>query len=1045
MEINLLDYQNRTDSSKRYARHLFRSAKGIQAAEHNEVQDAAYMRLKSVSDTLYSDGYRVEGCDIGVDLDLAKVSLGAGKVYINAEVHPVAAASIPIPLNTTVVVGVWYTERIVTEIQDGTLRDPAVGTANYQQPGAARLQIATFWGLSTETHANGQFYALYIVSDGVVVREKQVEPVNQISDIVARYDYDSNGSFVIEGFTVRALPGAPAGKQSFSISEGRAHVLGYEVIRSYAQRLVLDEQVAINEVEAEEHIFNPDQSGSMRINVRHTPIELISMVKITRQRTVSIVHGTFTGARDPLPNESVVQIISVKQNETVYTQGADYKLTEDTVDWSPYGAEIAPGSTYTVTYQYRLVVTPENPDPQGFSVSNSVAGQLVQVRYSYRLPRVDILVLNRAGDVYQICGVPHRNSPVPPSAPNDALKLATVIQRWEGLPEVVNYAIRVTSMRGLELLRRSIIDIYDLTAQNRMMTDAILSAPSSARGLFVDSFANDNMRDAGIAQSAAVVFGELMLPLDAEIMQAVGEITSTLDFVDDVILHQPARTGSMKINPYQAQEPLPARITLEPSVDRWDEVTTAWTSSITERIVVRTLSLGLVERVIGTSQEVQVISSEQREGGSLRRLVVKITGDGFGPNETFSVTFDGLPVTTSNKNANAQGVINATFTIPAGIPAGTKQVVVTGSGGTRGSATYTGTNTVTTETRRTVTTIQVERYDPLAQTFTLDRPRHVSGAEVWFTKKGTSEVRIQIRDVLLGYPNRAVLAEGRIQPGSIQAGRYNRIEFDRPVLLSAGTEYALVVLTDTGDHELAIAELGQWDLNGNAWLTRQAYQTGVLLSSSNAQTWTAHQTMDLCFKLLGARFVASKKVINLGNVTLGNVTDLLPLAEIEYTSANTEATFVLKSGNTEVARIQPGQTLSLTEKLSGVYTLLVELSGEENLSPVLYSGVQLIQGKLRDTADYVSRAFPCGADKQVLVTLETLQPGSSNVQVYVQTGTSAWTEATLQSFTDVGDNWRERTYAASCSKQETRVKIILTGSPSGRPRARLLRTVVIDD
>jgi hypothetical protein len=138
--------------------------------------------------------------------------------------------------------------------------------------------------------------------------------------------------------------------------------------------------------------------------------------------------------------------------------------------------------------------------------------------------------------------------------------------------------------------------------------------------------------------------------------------------------------------------------------------------------------------------------------------------------------------------------------------------------------------------------------------------------------------------------------------------------------------------------------------------------------------------------------------------------------------------------------------MSLTTKLSGTYTLLVELTGETNLSPVLYSGVQLVQGKLRDTADYVSRAFPCGADKKILVTLETLQPGTSTVQIYVQTGANnGWTEAAQTGATEVGDGWKERVFSCDCGISETRIKILLTGSPSGRPRARSLRAVVIDD
>jgi hypothetical protein len=573
-----------------------------------------------------------------------------------------------------------------------------------------------------------------------------------------------------------------------------------------------------------------------------------------------------------------------------------------------------------------------------------------------------------------------------------------------------------------------------------MTSEAMLNAPTTARGLFVDSFANDNMRDQGIEQGAAIVAGELMLPLDAAVTQTAGNIANTLDYTVETILQQPARTGSMKVNPYNAQDPLPARVTLDPAIDRWNITETQWTSDVTRAIT--QVSGGSFATYRTTSQTVETLGASSSADANLRVRNVGIHAEGFGANENYTVTFDGVAVKTGS--ANASGIIDTTFTIPAGLPAGTKQVVVTGTGGSRGEAVYVGTGTVTTTTQRNIVTVTTH-VDPLAQTFALDTARHVSGADIFVTKKGVSEIRVQIRDVQFGFPGRSVLAEGRLAVSAIQQGAYNRVTFAQPALLLAGEDYALVVLTDTSDHEVAIAELGKWDGASGSWLTRQAYQLGVLLSSSNAQTWTAHQTMDLCFRLLGAKFTSAAKTVTLGTVTLSDVTDLLPLAEIEYASAASGATFVLKQGSTEVARIQPGRTVSMTAKLSGTYTLSVELTGETNLSPVLYSGVQLVQGKLRDTADYVSRAFPCGANKQVVATLDVLQPGSSNVQVYVQTSVNTWTEATLQSSTELGDGWKERVFSCDCGISETRIKIILTGSPSGRPRAKSLRAVVIDD
>jgi hypothetical protein len=127
--------------------------------------------------------------------------------------------------------------------------------------------------------------------------------------------------------------------------------------------------------------------------------------------------------------------------------------------------------------------------------------------------------------------------------------------------------------------------------------------------------------------------------------------------------------------------------------------------------------------------------------------------------------------------ANENGQILASFTIPEGVPVGTKLVQFFGDQGSYGEATYTGKNTVTIEERRKVTTVTLNsqevttivlnRYDPLAQTFTLQESRHIGGIDLWFAEKGAKRVVAQIRDTNLGLPNQTILAEGSVLPANI--------------------------------------------------------------------------------------------------------------------------------------------------------------------------------------------------------------------------------------------------------------------------------------
>lgn len=1046
MDINLKDYYNRYIKSGKWSRILFLAGRYIQSAEFNELQSMQAERLKGIGDAVFSDGDVISGCDVSVDFATARIALGAGRIYLDGEVREVEAASLTIPLDTTLQAGVRLRERILSEREDGSLRDPAVGCPGYQQPGSGRLLVFSEWGLNTDG-MEGTFYPVYTVSNGRVVTPKTKSYMDEYMDALARYDRESHGFYIIEGLRVRALAAEPK-KQAYSISEGKAHVRGYEVTVPYAVRLVVDEDADVYDVEGEPHTFNPDGGGTMRLDVNHWPIDTVKKTGVTVQRTVTVTHGGYSGCADPLPNTSIVQLVSVKQGTKTYTQGTDFRLIADVVDWSPSGDEPAPGSNYEVVYQYRTVATPAGQDSRGFTVDGLVPGSLVLVDYSYRLPRKDIIVIDQKANVTLVKGVAHRYAPVPPETPPNTIRLALVHQNWDGLPTVVNNATAAVPMTTLEAMRKSIVDLYDLVAIERLKTDALVSAPSAVHGVFVDPFIDDDMRDAGTPQTGAIVGGELMLPLEADVVQFSGSGAVTLDYTSETLLEQTDRTGCMQINPYQAFDPLPAKVVLEPSIDRWADTVTQWASEIMRNVTNGSGSSSSTSR----STAVELLDRTTAEATTMRSRTVVIKASGFGPNENIQgVTFDGVSVTTGIVKADADGKVGGSFVIPEGIPTGTKLLHIRGEH-TQGFAAYTGTGTVTTETKRNVTTITTTRWeeyweppvDPLAQTFTLSAARHVSAVELYFCKAGISPVRVQIRRTTVGMPNREILAEGELAASEIREGVVCRIRFPHPVPLSANIEYAFVVMTDTADHEIGTAKLGEWDA-AKGWVKSQPYAAGVLLSSSNASTWTPHNDMDLWFRLLGAKFdISAPKRVDLGTAEMSGVTDLLPLTEVERPAADADVTFVLSKDGVEAARVQANQLLSLSSALDGAYKVEAELFGLEHFSPVLYSGTQLFMGKLGNTGDYVSRSFPCGTAKKVSVRIEALLPGSSNIRVFVQTGASAWTEATLDGFEEIGDGWRRRTYSAACARAETRVKIVLSGTPAERPKARNLRAVILD-
>lgn len=412
---------------------------------------------------------------------------------------------------------------------------------------------------------------------------------------------------------------------------------------------------------------------------------------------------------------------------------------------------------------------------------------------------------------------------------------------------------------------------------------------------------------------------------------------------------------------------------------------------------------------------------------------------------------------STNQAANNQGKLTGKFTVPSNVPAGTKLVQFFGSQGSYGEATYTGRGVITTEERRRVTvitdtrrdetTVVSQRYDPLAQTFTLNESRHIAGVDLWFTNSGEKRVVVQIRETSVGMPTQMVIAEGYTLPVGINTnGTATRVTWS-PVWCEAGQEYALVLLTDDANTAVKIAELGKHDSVNNRWVTSQPYQVGVLLSSSNASTWTPHQNRDLTFRLLAAKFTEFFHLFDLGRVTANNTSDLIALANIDRVSSDTNVELTLTEVDENSAKqehsLSDNLPIALRSRLNGELVVKATLRGSEKRSPVFYPGLQLILGAIAENADYVTRSIPAGLSTKVTITYEALIPGTADIKTYVQQSNGEWQLVDLTAGKPVGDNWVERTHVlTNFNANETRIKLSLSGTVQYRPKVRALRVVI---
>lgn len=1031
---------DRFDAGKRYDRLQFAADRVLQSAELNELQSMQQHRLRGITDVLFKEGDIVRGCQCITSADTGATTIEAGALYVAGAVRGITPGTLTVATVGTVYVGAYLQTDTVTELHDPELLNPAAGTRGYGEPGALRERVTLVWGAQGDGTA-GTFYPVWTIIDGSVMPKEPPPNIDAVTQALARYDRDSaGGTYVVRGLDVIMGEDLATGQQVYTVREGAARVNGHPLELGASRRLVYEAKPDLFFVDSEPH--TSAGTAAQRIRFDRQPAVGTPQVRVQARKTVTLTHGGFTGAADPLPDNAVLAVDSVVQAGTTYVQGTDWKLVGGQIDWSPSGAEPVPGSTYQVTYQYMLNATPTAVDSTGFTVEGALKDTLVLVSYHYALRRYDRLVLNSEGQLQWVPGVPAAWSPKVPAAPSGTLALASVYQSWDSNRRVDQDAVRVVPMQTLKAYQDHIQTIYADLAELRLSVDVSGRHSGVKKGLFADPMLDNGLRDAGRAQTGHILGGQLQLPMNAKLHQIGTDITSpqTTPYQPVVVLDQLGRTGSMLVNPYGAFDVLPSAATLTPAVDYWTDVQTQWANPIILR---------LTPSQARPSETEKLLSESTKALEKLRQIDVQFWLD-FPVGETLTeLIFDGIPVTPQPLTggtlvATAQG-LKGTFKIPAGVPSGTKSVHFTGRAGSHAEAVFTGQGQLL---ERSVAKITVQLYDPLAQTFTLGTTREICGTRLWFAAAGDKDVQVQLREVTSGVPSRSILAECVLKPAQISADiaatKPTQAQW-APVLLESGVEYAIVVLTNDATTALAVAELGGWDAARAQWVTSQPYSVGVLLSSSNASTWTPHQTRDMTFELLAAEHTATTRTIELGSIAVQDATDLMVQAGAMLPAADAQLVFAMQLEDGSTLEAAPGQAVQLASRYSGNVAVRAKLSGNTNHAAHLLPGMQLVAGSLQATGDYISPAINAGTNVTLNVVAEAVLPAGSALAVQMQAeGSSAWTNVPYLSTSPQTAGVLELSYRLTgISAERLRVRLVLTGSHGARPQVTNLRAIVI--
>lgn len=135
-------------------------------------------------------------------------------------------------------IGFTVTNDNVTEQEDSSLRDPAIGSYNYNAPGADRYKVVLTLDQTDLTETPSDFVELLRFESGRVTKKVERVTYGEIENALARRTYDESGSYTVRPFELQVRAN-DATNYNLSIGSGKAYVLGHEVENQFPQTLAL--------------------------------------------------------------------------------------------------------------------------------------------------------------------------------------------------------------------------------------------------------------------------------------------------------------------------------------------------------------------------------------------------------------------------------------------------------------------------------------------------------------------------------------------------------------------------------------------------------------------------------------------------------------------------------------------------------------------------------------------------------------------------------------------------------------------------------------
>lgn len=487
-----------------------------QSREDNEIQSIFRYIQRGLGDTLYLNGEIISGGVLSQNPNNRQnISVSAGTVWYDGIMHEVPAASLTLDSSTGIqTVGILFTTTVVTAAQDPTLRDPAVGKANYGQPGANRKKIEATWVVN-----NANAVVAYTFNNLNLVSQPLRGQIRSVENLMAVRTYDQAGNFVVDGFDLSLIDGN--GQASLIIGQqaqsSKAYVQGQQIIKIAPETKTITKSVT-----TQPRIqFQPYVITSNVFSIA----DLSEVTRVEMQFTVTrtVYNHNLNGVDQiPLgPNESVVSIASVYDGTSnVYVQSTDYILSGNNISWSPssvnepvqggqYSIEIKVAKPLVFGSDYDYVVTTSgvrtgvditllktklaSGSPPAEWVGMQIANPSdVRLEHTFYLPRIDVVCLESDGNVSITTGQPSE-SPAIPSVRVDKFPLGHIIlgPGPQGSLSLVAYDVKRPTLLDIRKFMRRIETLEYNQASKDLETSAtqrVTNSITTLKGIITESF-----------------------------------------------------------------------------------------------------------------------------------------------------------------------------------------------------------------------------------------------------------------------------------------------------------------------------------------------------------------------------------------------------------------------------------------------------------------------------------------------------------------------------------------------------------------------------